>query len=228
MRIHYFQHVEFEGLYMIEDWIKKNGYSLTQTKLFEKDFTFPSIDDFDALIILGGPMSVYDNDKPWLQEEKEYIKKAIFANKKILGLCLGGQLIAEVLGGKVAAHTHKEIGIFPIQVKNNESAKKVFAGLNNNFFSLCWHSDRFEIPQGAIHLASSLACDNQAFLYKDRVLALQFHLEMNICAIKNMLVHCGYQIKPAQYIQDKEFFLEQAKNISQKALFIFLDNWIKL
>ena len=228
MRIHYFQHIEFETLYMIEDWVKQNNHTLTHTKFFEKGFVFPSLDDFDALIILGGTMSVYDNQNSWMIEEKKYIKKAIERSKKILGLCLGAQLIANVLGAKVAEHTQSEIGIFPVKVKDNESVKKVFTGIGDEIFSFCWHGDRFEIPQGAIHLASTLACDNQAFLYKERVLALQFHLEMDISAIKNIIDHCGQQIKPAKYIQDKETLLEQAKNISKKNLFIFLDNWKNL
>ena len=114
MRLHFLQHVPFEDLAGIFSWVKEKGHSISGTLFFE-DNKLPGLDEFDWLIVLGGPMGVYEEDKyPWLGEEKKFIKDAISADKIILGICLGAQIIADVLGGKVYRNKVKEIGWYPV------------------------------------------------------------------------------------------------------------------
>lgn len=114
MRFHCLQHVVFETPGLIANWIGEQGYSITFTRLFQND-PFPALDEFDALVVMGGPMSVHDEGEfPWLKKEKELIAGALREKKKVLGICLGAQLIAEVTGGRVYPNSQKEIGFWPL------------------------------------------------------------------------------------------------------------------
>jgi GMP synthase-like glutamine amidotransferase len=201
MKIHYFQHVPFEGLGSIEDWAIEKGHSLTATHFYE-NIKLPDIQDFDMLIVMGGPMGAYDEDKiEWLKTEKAFIKKAIDAKKKVLGICLGSQLIADVLGAKVYPNNQQEIGWFPIELSENAHNHPFFKGFPKKFTVFHWHGDTFDLPKGAIHLAQSPAAFQQAFVYENHVLALQFHFEMKESLIKGMLEEGDGGLKKAQYVQ---------------------------
>ena len=120
MHIHILQHVNFETPGLISNWIEKKGHSFSITNFRQGD-SLPGFDSFDMLIILGGPMSVHDEDKyTWLKQEKNFIRESINLNKKVLGICLGAQLIADVLGAKVHNMASPEIGWFKISNVNNE------------------------------------------------------------------------------------------------------------
>jgi GMP synthase-like glutamine amidotransferase len=121
MRIHSLQHVPFEDIGSLAQEIATKGHSLSTTHWYKGD-SAPALDSFDVLIVMGGPMGVYDDDiYPWLTAEKELIAKAIAADKKVLGICLGAQLIAYVLGAKVTRNVHREIGWFPLQINPNST-----------------------------------------------------------------------------------------------------------
>ncbi|HBF36965.1 MAG TPA: amidotransferase, partial [Firmicutes bacterium] len=114
MRIHYLQHVPFEDPANIGNWARQKGHRLTGTHLYNGE-VFPTMDRFDCLIIMGGPMNIYEAEKyPWLQSEKQFIKEAIDHRKVVLGICLGAQLITDVLGGKVTKNPEGEIGWLPV------------------------------------------------------------------------------------------------------------------
>lgn len=229
MKIHYFQHVEFESLGSIEYWAASRNRKLSATRFYEND-AIPDIKSYDALVIMGGPMSVHDEKiYPWLTEEKEHIAQAIKAGKPVLGICLGAQLIADVLGAKVTNAPLKEIGWFPIAWSDSAMGHKIISGLNPAMNVFHWHGEQFEIPKEAIHLASSKACANQAFLYNDKVLGLQFHLEMNESAIDKIIANCGREIAtPSPTIQSVETIKEKIGNTAacELALFKILDNWL--
>jgi GMP synthase-like glutamine amidotransferase len=229
MKIHYFQHVDFEGLSLIEDWIKDRRYQLSATSFYE-DYNIPNVNDYDALIIMGGPMSVHDEGiYPWIKVEKEHISKAIKAGKHILGVCLGAQLIADVLGAKITNAPTKEIGWFPIAWSDTAMGHKIISGLNSAMNVFHWHGEQFEIPKGAIHLASSNACETQAFLYNEKVLGLQFHLEMNEKSIDKIIANCGDEITiPSPTIQSEEMIKGKIANIAacKRTLYRLLDNWL--
>jgi GMP synthase-like glutamine amidotransferase len=211
MRVHYLQHVHFEGLGSIESFLKNKGYEITSTCLFKGE-DFPSLDNFDWLIIMGGPMSVNDEDLyPWLVQEKEFIKKAIESGKLVLGICLGAQLIANVLGAKVYQNKYKEIGWFNINLKNLENTifEKI---LPNELEVFHWHGETFDIPQNAVLIAESLACRNQAFIFKDRVFGLQFHLETTIDSAKAIIKNSRNEMSFSKYVQsEQEIFSNQDK-----------------
>jgi GMP synthase-like glutamine amidotransferase len=176
MRIHSRQHEPFEGLGNIEVWAKNKGHSISRTLLFKNE-KLSENSNFDWLVIMGGSMNIYEEDKfPWLREEKNFIAKAIAANKILLGVCLGSQLIADVLGGKVSKNKFKEIGWFPVSLTREARNPSIFSSLPCTFTAFHWHGDTFKIPQGAKRIAQSEGCANQAFEC-GRAIGLQFHLE---------------------------------------------------
>ncbi|AWW33045.1 amidotransferase [Echinicola strongylocentroti] len=187
LRIHYLQHVHFEGLGLIKNWIGEHQHILTATR-FYKNEKLPTIDSFDWLIIMGGPMGVNDEkDYPWLIKEKSYIRKAIDMDKTVIGICLGAQLIASSLGARVYQNPVKEIGWFPVQKSKEAIGNPLVGSLCDTFTVFHWHSETFEIPRGATRLFESSACKNQAFLYGEKIIGLQFHLEISPEAIRNMV-----------------------------------------
>ena len=213
MRIHYFQHILFEGLASIGQWANQKGYALSATQYFENsdlpDIQYPDMQAIDWLIIMGGPMNIYEHDKyPWLKSEKEYIRAAIDAGKTVIGICLGAQLIADVLGAKVYPGAHKEIGWFPVRLTEEAIYSEIFGSLPEQLTCFHWHGDTFHLPDGAVHLARSEGCENQAFIYDNRVLALQFHLESTPESVADIISHCRSEIVPGRFIQSAETMLK--------------------
>ena len=155
MRIHYLQHVPFEDLANMESWASSRGHALSKTRLFSGE-RLPPPSSFDWLIIMGGPMNIYEEERyAWLAEEKEFIKKAVYSGKIVLGVCLGAQLISDVLGGLVTKNRYKEIGWFPVRLTEEGQASPVFSSLPDRFPALHWHGDTFSIPPGASRMAES-------------------------------------------------------------------------
>ncbi len=202
MRAHFFQHEHFEDPAAIRDWLEQNDFSITATKFYEK-YRKPVLDNVDWLIIMGGPMGVYDEAKyPWLKDEKKWIAEAIQKNKVVLGICLGAQLIASALDAKVYPNKLKEIGWFPVY--KTEAAKKqpLFKDFPQEITVFHWHGDTFDLPVGAVHLAESEGCKNQAFLYKNKVLGLQFHLEATEKLVADLIDNCRNELVSQKYIQN--------------------------
>jgi GMP synthase-like glutamine amidotransferase len=227
MRIHYFQHVPFEGLGNIEEWINAKGYSLSSTRFYEDNVLLPKLDDIDWLIIMGGPMGAYDeNIYPWLAAEKKFIGQAISRGIKVLGICLGAQLIASVLRAKVYPNAHKEIGWFTLNLTKEGIASALFRGLPSEFVAFHWHGDTFDLPRGAKHLAESIACRNQAFSYGNHVLALQFHLDVRRDNIEEWVQSGASELVKAPYIQTAEQMLAQDNQfvIIEKYMRQIMDN----
>jgi len=225
MRIHSLQHEPFEGLGNIEVWAKKKGHSITRTLLYNNE-EFPDISDFDWLVIMGGSMNIYEEDKfPWLKEEKNFIAKAIEGNKILLGVCLGSQMIADVLGGKVSKNQYKEIGWFPVSLTIEARDSSIFRSLPGTFIAFQWHGDTFKIPPGAKRIAQSEGCTNQAFEC-GRAIGLQFHLEYTKKSIDLMLRNCSDDIVDGKYIQVSDEILSKMGNVYEmnKTLDLILDN----
>lgn len=214
MHIHYLQHVPFEGLGSIEDWINKKKYTLSCTRLFAGD-PFPELTGIDWLIIMGGPMGVYDTERyPWLKDEKSFIKQCIESNKILLGICLGAQLIADVLGAKIKPNLHKEIGWYPISRVRQSSDNGYSTLLPDNIEVFHWHGDTFELPENAIPIASSKACQNQAFVYDQRIFAFQFHLETTMESASSLIHNCKDELVDAPYIQTGDAMLANEKKFT--------------
>jgi len=199
MRAHYLQHVPFEGLGSIERWLDEAGYTITGTQFF-RPFSLPDISKVDMLIVLGGPMSVNDKHRhPWLVPEKLFIQNYLISEKPALGICLGAQLIANALGAKVYKNIEKEIGWFPIK-RIPTNSNKVFS-FPEEIKVFHWHGETFELPPNAILLASSEACNNQAFQAGDSVIGLQFHLETTTDSVVDIIENCREELVSAKYIQ---------------------------
>jgi len=212
MKMHYLQHVPFEGIGHIQSWADAHDHQVSKTELFNND-TPPPLDSYDLLIVMGGPMGIYDySDYPWLKEEKSYLKKVIKAQKPMLGICLGAQLIADVLGAPVTAGQNKEIGWFPI-TKEPQSTK-LGSLLPDELTAYHWHGDTFETPKGAQRLFVSEACANQGFIYNDHVVALQFHLETTLESVQALIENCEHELVDAPYIQSAEEMNARSNHLS--------------
>jgi GMP synthase-like glutamine amidotransferase len=228
MNIHYIQHEPFEDLGCIRKWLQSKNYHVSHTHVWQGE-GFPDPSKIDLLIIMGGSMSAYDDEiLDWLPDEKKFIKACIDRNKKVIGICLGSQLLASVLGSKVYPGPQKEIGWFSVQLKD-QITSSLFNCFPKEFATMHWHGDTFDLPQGAILMASSALTKHQAFLYNDRVVGLQFHPEMNEAAIIGMIDETG-ELKKAQYVQTvdeiKSHLLLCSEN--NKYMFQLLDKLVEL
>jgi GMP synthase-like glutamine amidotransferase len=207
MNIHYLQHVPFEGLGSIEQWAISRGHTLSVTRLYASD-PLPSLDRFDMLVVLGGPMSIHDEyEHVWLKAEKWFIRQVIDAGKPVLGICLGAQLIAEVLGGTVYPGKEKEIGWYPVTLSEEFAASDLGQCLPDTMEVFHWHGETFSLPDGTMHIASSAACENQGFIFNDRVIALQFHLETTHISAESIIGNSRDELVDAPYIQGEEQML---------------------
>jgi len=186
INIHILQHVEFEDAGCILIYIKEHGHNVSCTRLYNNE-ALQDLHNIDCLIIMGGPMSIHDDEfYPWLPAEKKFISMAIEQRKKVLGICLGAQLIANALGAAVYKSPCEEIGWFPL-ARAIEIEHHCFNSVApESFMAFHWHGDTFDIPEQALPIASSAACKHQGFILNDRIIALQFHLEITAKNVKNL------------------------------------------
>ena len=228
MRLHYLQHVPFEGLGYIETWAFENNVGITSTKLFEGEL-LPSQNDFDFLVIMGGPMSVNDEHiYNWLKTENEFVLDTIKSNKPVIGICLGAQIIAKALGAKVYPNKQKEIGWFPVKKASKATDSVISRLFPREIKVFQWHGETFDLPAGAVHIAENSVCINQAFIYKEKVLGLQFHLEAISENINSLVMNCKDELVEAPYIQSAEIILSKTDTVESnnimKDILEFLTN----
>jgi GMP synthase-like glutamine amidotransferase len=191
MRMAVLQHVEFEGPAAVADWAAARGFPLRVFHLY-RDTTLPSLSDFDMLTVMGGPMSANDEARlGWLGPEIALVREAIAADKIVLGICLGAQIIAKALGARVYPGGTKEIGWFPVQRTGSHS---LFDGLPDSFTTFHWHGETFDLPHEATSLAKSKITETQAFAVGQRVLGLQFHMEATAQSVRALLEGAGHEI----------------------------------
>ena len=201
MRIHIIQHVAFEGPGAIAEWALERGHSKTLTRQSSGE-KLPALDTFDFLVVMGGPMSANDDSRfAWLTTEKQLIADAVHGRKAVLGICLGAQLVAQVLGARVYRNREKEIGWFPVRLTPEAAASGLFGGLPAEMTVLHWHGETFDLPEGAVRLAESVVCRNQAFELEGRVLGLQFHLEVLPQGLEDLIQHSGADLVRGPSIQ---------------------------
>ena len=211
MRAHYLQHVPFEGLGSIETWLETAGYRISCTRLFASE-ELPDPDAIDMLIVMGGPMSINDEAGfPWLVGEKRFIHAVIKSGRPVLGICLGAQLIASVMGARVYPNRVKEIGWFPVHGVSSGDAPAFSFPASTRVFH--WHGETFDLPPGAIRLASSAGCENQAFQIGESVIGLQFHLETTPESARAIVANCRDELIPAQYVQPEEEILSAGPSL---------------
>ena len=204
LRIHALYHVDFEKLGYIEQWASNNGHSITTTRFYEND-KLPDLNSFDWLIIMGGPMGIYEEaSHPWLIDEKKFIKNSIEAGKTVIGVCLGAQLIADCLGAKVEPSGVKEIGWMPIELTEQGKAHPILQQLPKEAFNVFhWHGDGFDRPKGSVPIATSQFWDNQGFIYQSEkhkqlntwVMGWQCHFEVTPKSMIDMVAEGGDYIR---------------------------------
>lgn len=213
--VHWLQHVPFEELGSIAPWLDQRGYPTTCSRMHAGD-VLPPVSAFDWLIVMGGPMNVDDvATYPWLAAEKDLIAQAIKQNKRVLGICLGAQLMARALGAEVTRGGPAEIGWFPVEMTQKGADSPIFEGLSRTFDAFHWHGDSFGIPAGGHHAVRSEACENQAFVYGSRAVGLQFHLETTPASAQALITHCGDELVASPSVQSARRIMADAENFAE-------------
>lgn len=180
------QHVECETIGSIAKSLHARNLSVRFIRLFEGQ-PVPTLDSSSGLIVMGGPMGVYDYNRfPYLTDEKRLIEAAVRAEKPVLGICLGSQLLAAALGATVKPSGKQEIGWHLVTLASAAQADPLWLEIPTTFTALHWHGDIFDLPAGAELLASSAMTDHQAFRYGKSAYGLLFHLEVTASGIERM------------------------------------------
>lgn len=211
------QHVPFEGPALIAAWAIHRGYGFSTVPLYLGG-RLPDPGESDLLVVMGGPMGVHDADRlPWMRPEKKAIEAALRAKRKVLGVCLGAQMIADVLGARVYKGPAREIGWHAIERTDEASRSVVGEAFPDRLDVFHWHGDTFDLPGGAVLLARSQAYDHQAFIYKELALGLQFHLEMGRPQLEAIIDNCRGELEKGPYIQTEDEILGQAGKVEATA-----------
>lgn len=212
MRVHWLQHAEHEDLGCIAPWLAARGHDVSATRL-QRGEAPPSPEAFDWLIVMGGPMNIYEhNEHRWLIAEKQLIRRALDGGKRLLGICLGSQLIADQLGGPVSRNAESEIGWHPVRLSEAGHKDSAFAGFPDEFTAFHWHGDTFALPPGSTTLMSSEACAAQAFSHGPKVAGIQFHLEVTAANARDWFA--VERPTPARYVQSPEAILAALPNFA--------------
>jgi GMP synthase (glutamine-hydrolysing) len=235
MNILLFQHVPHETPGLIAEYAKEKDINLSVVE-FWKPYQMPELLDFNALIIMGGPMGVYEGpDKfPSKEDEVNFIKNAL-GQIPIIGFCLGSQLLANVLGSKVAPNIidgkiKKEIGYYDVDLTEEGKEDSLFRGFSSPVKVLQWHGDAFDLPEGAILLATSPDCHNQAFRYGDKTYGMLFHNEFTQAMVNNQIaldrswIYEDFEFNAAKVNQEAEEY----KSLMRKQCFMLMDNFLKI
>ncbi|MFQ5982133.1 MAG: type 1 glutamine amidotransferase [Woeseiaceae bacterium] len=189
-----FQHVPFEPLGTLDPLLKHAGFRIRYVNFARDPGQVPTLDGYSALIVLGGPMNVDQvHDYPNLAIEVSLISEALERGVSVLGICLGAQLLARALGSPVRPDHAREIGWYDVDLTADGKADPVLSAFGTRQQVFQWHEDAIELPAGAVHLASSKACEVQAFRFGDSAYGFQFHLEVDGSLIERWLDRAGYQ-----------------------------------
>jgi GMP synthase (glutamine-hydrolysing) len=172
------QHAAIEKPGIIADVLTSAGYSIQPVHPFDGQPVPQAVDDAQGIVIMGGPMGVYERDLyPYLQDELHLIEKALEARKPILGICLGSQLLAAALGAQVTRGRQKEIGWYPVRASGHAKVDPLLTGIEDPFVALHWHGDIFDLPRASVRLAYSEFTECQAFRYRENAYGFLFHME---------------------------------------------------
>ena len=218
-------HVPFEGPGIMADWFMEKGHKLEYTRFYEGD-SLPEASQVDLLVIMGGPMNVFDyHMHSWMQEEIEWVRDFIRSGKPVLGICLGAQILAAALGQEVYPGPDKEIGWHKLEFLPSLGEFRIFEDLPVARKVFHWHGDTFGIPEGAVRIARSELFPNQGFIYDKRVIALQFHLEVKPESVQALVDNCRDELVEGPFIQPEDEILAESSYFrsNQQVLYHFLD-----
>ena len=201
MRVHYLQHVPFAGPGCIADWARARRGTLSHTFFFAGE-DLPPVDLFDLLVVLGGPINVYDHERtPYLFREKRFVARCLAASIPVLAISMGSQLLADVLGAPVRVNDESEMGWFPLELTPEAAGTAYFADAAPELEVLHWHKETFDIPRSATPIGSSAACANQGFIYAENVIGLQFHLETTATSVEGLITDGAHEFSEGRYVQ---------------------------
>ncbi|HET6350280.1 MAG TPA: type 1 glutamine amidotransferase [Candidatus Krumholzibacteria bacterium] len=224
MRVHCLQHVAYESPGRIRAWTESHGHEFSMTRLHAGD-PLPSLAAMDALVVMGGPMGVHDDSQhAWMRGEKHLIAGAIEGGKRVLGVCLGAQMIAHAMGARVYRNRFQEIGWFPVEATDACTSR---FGWPRHFDAFHWHGDTFALPEGAEQLARTGACEQQMFAIEDRIVGIQFHLEVTPDDIENMLAH-SEDLPEGPYVRTVDAIERSSRDCAQshRRLDDVLSRWL--
>ena len=220
------QHVAYEILGTLNPLLKENGYRIRYVNFGRFPELKPSLEGYDGLLLLGGPMNTDQDDRyPHLNQERKMIEEAMKKDLPVLGICLGAQLIAQTLGARVGRNREKEIGWHDLTLTEEGKADPVFKHFDSPEKIFQWHGDAFEIPRGALHLAHSPLCENQAFRYGEKAYGFQFHMEVDEPMIERWLKVPHHQkeiselhgkVDPEGILRETPQFIGRLKHLSEK------------
>ena len=228
MKICVLQHAAFEGPGEIAEWAARRNHPIAVHHLYRGD-SLPPLDAFGLLVVMGGEMNIYQHrDWPWLKPESAFLCSALGAGKRVVGICLGAQLIADALGTRVVQNPAHELGWFPVAWTHE--ARAGFPDLPAKSTVLHWHGDTFEPPAGSTRLAASEGCSEQGFLIENKCLALQFHLEVDPPLVRQFVESQG-DWPAGPYVQPSAAILREADShcaTNRQLLHGLLDQFCKI
>lgn len=230
MRIHCLQHSHLGGEIYLPIWAAEKGHDWTSS-IVPTAPSLPAEDDLDCLVVLGGPMSAWEEGRhSWLTAEKRLLESLIEVGKPVLGICLGAQLLADVLGARTYAGDHQEIGWHRVEATLESRGHAVGGILPDRFETFLWHGDSFDVPRGATHIARSDAFESQAFVWK-RVLALQFHLEVRPDWVQRIVARDAGTLAVSEFVQSQKAVLRKPMDVYRANNAIMerlLDRWLEM
>lgn len=228
MKIQYIIHADFEMPGIIETWAKQNSFKENICRPFAGE-KLPGIDQFDFLILMGGPQSPLNmKEAPYLQNEIDLIRKALKAEMPVLGFCLGAQLIGEAFGARTERSPYKEVGVFPIELTDEGLKDHLLQELPKTFPVVHWHNDMPGLTQEAKILAASQGCPRQIIRYSELAYGFQCHPEPTKSNIETMIHHCPNDLAPGKFVQTASELLAQDFNAINQKMIIILNNLIKI
>lgn len=232
MNIHFLQHEAFETPAAIESWVHSNGHYASFTRFFNFEKLPEDVAGIDMLIVLGGPQSPQTTKEECAHFDAEaeisFIRNAIQSNVKVLGICLGAQLIGEALGAKVEHSPEREIGLFKVCLTENGKYDKLTSKLESSFDTGHWHGDMPGLSPGAEVLAYSVGCPRQIVRFAPYVYGFQCHFEFTLEAIQGMINNCESELSQyalRNYVQQAEQLLMNNYDASNQMLFKMLDEF---
>ena len=189
-----FQHVPYEPLGTLDPLLKEAGFRIRYVNFGRNPNQRPALEKYAALIVLGGPMNSHQIDTyPNLITEMDVIREAVESDMSVLGICLGAQLLAKALGGNVVRNPEREIGWYDVELTEHGAIDPVLSTFAATQRVFQWHEDGIELPEDAVHLASSSASPVQAFRYGDHAYGFQFHLEIDDLLVERWLTLPDHQ-----------------------------------
>lgn len=223
MKILCILHSDFETPGVIEDWAVASNHSFLICKPYQGESCLQQ-EEFDLLIIMGGPQSPLEIDKaPYLKDEIALIQRSISQDKVIIGFCLGAQLIGEALGAKTENSPYKEVGVFPITLTDEGLIDPLLQGFPKEFLVIHWHNDMPGLTPTSEILAHSKGCPRQIIRYAPKIVGFQCHLEITLEGMEITIKACPHDLRPSPFTQSEQELLKKNYNEINSRMYEILD-----